>query len=75
MKEDLTTCEVVSSDILVEAAEMKGDEAMLMKIKGKDLVAIEVRYHHKCFRIYLQIVYYKRKCTDEQSSDSMDDIL
>lgn len=40
------------SGLLREAAEQKKDEKILSKIRGKDLVAIEGKYHSKCYQSY-----------------------
>ena len=40
---------------LRKAAEMKRDEDVLRHIRGKDCVAIEVKYHRACFKKYTRI--------------------
>ena len=37
---------------LFNAAEAKGDEHILMHIRDRDCVAIEVKYHRTCFKNY-----------------------
>ena len=38
--------------LLLKAAEELNDEAILVDLRGKDHVAIEVRYHRSCYRDY-----------------------
>ena len=38
--------------LLLEAAKALQDESILAKIRGQDLVAIEVRYHRSCYKDY-----------------------
>lgn len=39
--------ETIDCGRLREAAERKNDEAILIHIRGKDCVAIEVKYHNR----------------------------
>ena len=41
----LSLCQTLTAGRLLEAAKIKDDETALPQIEGKDLVAIEVRYH------------------------------
>lgn len=41
-----------ASKRLLEAAERKCDERVLLQIRGKDLIAIEVKYHKSCYGTY-----------------------
>ena len=41
---------------LRQAAEKKNDERMLMQIRGKDCVALEVRYHKVCYSNYTKFL-------------------
>ena len=38
--------------MLQKAAELRNDESILVHIRGKDCVAIEARYHKKCYQKY-----------------------
>ena len=75
-KENLSSCQLVKNDLL-EAARMKKDETMLLKIDQKDHVSIEVRYHRlTCFSTYTSSARNKRKRKAKLSfsSDSKDGI-
>ena len=39
-------------DTLMNAAKCRNDEAMMMRIRGEDLVAMEAKYHRGCYRRY-----------------------
>eukprot|EP00057_Strongylocentrotus_purpuratus_P021683 XP_011676157.1 PREDICTED: uncharacterized protein LOC105444073 [Strongylocentrotus purpuratus] len=54
--ERLIRCETLSGGQLVKAAEIRNDEKLLLKIRGKDLVALEVRYHRSCYLCYCRVV-------------------
>ena len=49
----LQLCETISKPQLVEAAKLKDDEELLHHIQDKDLVSIELRYHHSCILSYV----------------------
>ena len=38
------------------AATLKGDESILLDIQGKDCVALEVKYHRRCYERYTSFV-------------------
>ena len=40
-----------------EAAEKLNDEPLLLQIRDKDLVAIEVCYHRSCYKDYIRVIY------------------
>jgi hypothetical protein len=40
--------ETIDAGLLRTAAERKNDERILVQIRGKDCVALEVRYHKVC---------------------------
>lgn len=44
--------ETYDGGLLREAAEKKNDESILTHIRGKDCVAIEVKYHKSCHLNY-----------------------
>eukprot|EP00057_Strongylocentrotus_purpuratus_P022810 XP_011677284.1 PREDICTED: uncharacterized protein LOC762622 [Strongylocentrotus purpuratus] len=54
--EKLILCERKDGGHLLEAALLKQDEQLLLHIRGKDLVAIEVRYHKSCYYRYTKVV-------------------
>ncbi|XP_050390537.1 uncharacterized protein LOC126809797 isoform X5 [Patella vulgata] len=51
-KDKLVQAETEDAGQLRTAAEMKADENILLHIRGKNCVAIEVRYHAYCYRKY-----------------------
>ncbi|XDV11366.1 hypothetical protein PO909_000329 [Leuciscus waleckii] len=52
----LVQSETENAGLLREAAEMKSDESILTHIRGKDCIAIEVRYHKSCYRDYTRFL-------------------
>jgi hypothetical protein len=44
--------ETIDAGFLRTAAERKNDERILVQIRGKDSVALEVRYHKVCYYNY-----------------------
>ena len=51
--------------IVFKAAEAKKDEALLKRIRGKDLFAVEAKYHLSCKKRYIQGMYDSAKTTPE----------
>ena len=47
--ERLVNCETSQGGKLVKAAKIRHDERLLLDIEGRDLVAIEARYHRTCY--------------------------
>lgn len=43
--------------MLRTAAEQKDDDRVLLQIRDKDCVAIEVCYHRHCYEVYTKDVY------------------
>ena len=60
----LILCETVNGGLLREAA-TKNDNRILLQIKDKDCVAIEVRYHRKCYTNYTNFLHRQ----DKKASD------
>ena len=60
--------------LLLKAAEMLQDEAMLLKVRDCDLVATETKYHRSCYRRYTCIAYKgsKHSCVGEQNNTTCD---
>ncbi|XP_041466296.1 uncharacterized protein LOC121416845 [Lytechinus variegatus] len=54
--ERLVRCETLTGGQLLKAAEIRKDEHMLLQIREKDLVALEVRYHRSCYLSYCKVV-------------------
>lgn len=63
----LVLAETFNGGLLREAAERKKDESILTHIRGKDCVAIEVRYHRHCHLDYCR--FLTRKLTDKQNDE------
>lgn len=52
VKKYLSLAQTKMAELLFKAAEMRNDESVLLHIRGKDCVAIEARYHKKCYQKY-----------------------
>lgn len=54
----LVTCEQVhvQGGQLLQAARMKEDAALLLEIDGRDLVALELKYHQECYKNYTKFL-------------------
>ncbi|KAI2644853.1 Protein Son [Labeo rohita] len=59
---------------LLKAAEMKEDTSILVHIKDKDCVSLEVRYHKSCYRQYTRFLT-KSTGTNTQTSEEQQDKL
>ena len=57
----LALCQTLTAGRLLEAAKIKNDETILPQIEGKDLVAIEVRYHQSCYKKYVNFLTFPAK--------------
>ncbi|XP_071853573.1 uncharacterized protein [Apostichopus japonicus] len=49
-REPLTKCETIEAGQLRKAAELTFNEALLLKIRDRDLVAAEAQYHKSCYK-------------------------
>lgn len=58
--------ETVDAGLLRAAAEKKNDERILLQIRGKDCVALEVRYHKVCYSSYTK--FLTREAKSEKST-------
>ncbi|XP_028391978.1 uncharacterized protein LOC114516648 isoform X2 [Dendronephthya gigantea] len=65
----LVLAETFNGGLLREAAEKKKDESILAHIRGKDCVAIEVRYHRHCHLDYCR--FLTRKSTTSKPTDEL----
>lgn len=63
----LVAAETFDGGMLREAAEKKNDESILMHIRGKDCVAIEVKYHKTCLLNYCR--FLTRTVPEKKESD------
>ena len=57
----LVVCENINGGLLREAATKKKDDRILLQIRDKDCVAIEVRYHKKCYTNYTNFLHRQHK--------------
>ena len=65
----LVVCERINADNFLRAAEKRKHTRILTQIRGKDMVAIEVRYHKLCYRKFV-------RCTEQnQHEDAPDTCL
>lgn len=62
--EKLSQCET-SSNLILEAALKKNDEEILLNIRGKDLVAIEMNYHSSCYKQYTRFITKPKLIVDD----------
>ena len=71
----LRKAETATAGKLREAALRRNDEDLLVHIRDLDCSVIEVRYHDKCFKAYINPVFYNSKtdgCSREPYKDSFD---
>lgn len=64
-------CETLNAGLLREAAERKQDENILVHIRGRDCVAIEVRYHKICYNNYTNFLKLNKTPSEDQQSGHM----
>jgi hypothetical protein len=51
----------VTAGRLEKAALLRNDESILIHIRGRDCVAIEARYHKRCYQTYTTCLLRERK--------------
>jgi hypothetical protein len=61
VKQGLSVAQTLTAGVLLEAALLKRDDSILVHINGKDCVAIEARYHKRCYQMYTKCVSRKQK--------------
>ena len=64
----LVLCQTENAGLLREAATVKRDEMILLQIRDKDCVALEVRYHKRCYKNYTSFLYRKKESAGEEYS-------
>ncbi|KAK6172497.1 hypothetical protein SNE40_016134 [Patella caerulea] len=67
VRDKLVQAQTATAGNLLEAAIQKADEDILLHIRGKDCVAMEVKYHAHCFRKYTQMVVEQRRIDIDRS--------
>ncbi|XP_041369507.1 uncharacterized protein LOC121383502 [Gigantopelta aegis] len=68
-RDKLIQAETMTAGKLYEAAVKKCDESILLHIREKDCVAIEVKYHRTCYRDYTRFV--TTKMCDRSDEDGL----
>lgn len=63
------SAETVDGGRLREAATELSDERILREIQGKDLVALEVKYHKRCYEKYTSAQRHGKKATHEKDEE------
>ena len=53
--------QTLTAGVLQKAAELRNDDSILVHIRGRDCVAIEARYHKKCYQTYTKFLSRKRE--------------
>ncbi|KAJ8391920.1 hypothetical protein AAFF_G00083910 [Aldrovandia affinis] len=71
-KDTLSQATSLSAGLLQEAAEMKEDFSILLHIKDKDRVALEVRYHKTCYRDYTRFLSKTASKAEEENEPAFD---
>ena len=52
----MSVAQTLNAGILEESATIRKDESVLLHIKGRDCVAIEARYHKRCYQMYTKVL-------------------
>ncbi len=68
----LVLCETVNGGLLRDAATEKKDDSILLQIMDKDCVAIEVRYHRKCYTNYTNFLHRQARKTSDSAKSLYD---
>lgn len=61
VKQELSVAQTLTAGILEQAALMRNYETILIQIQGRDCVAIEARYHRRCYLTYTKCLTRKPK--------------
>ena len=64
----LVSAETVDGGKLKEAATRKADESILLHIANKDMVALEVKYHKRCYEKYTSFLRHNTQ-SNEKGTD------
>ncbi|XP_076144371.1 uncharacterized protein LOC143126355 isoform X3 [Alosa pseudoharengus] len=71
-RDPLSKAETLTAGQLQKAAELKEDESILIHIKDKDCVALEVQYHKGCYNRYTRFLTRPAKPENEQNEQIFD---
>ncbi|XP_028419097.1 uncharacterized protein LOC114544759 [Dendronephthya gigantea] len=63
----LVSAETVDGGKLKEAATRKNDESVLIQIANKDMVALEVKYHKRCYEKYTSFLRHTRQSNEKET--------
>ena len=63
VKQELSTAQTLTAGILRQAALLRNDESILVHIRGRDCVAVEARYHKRCYQTYTKCLTRKTNST------------
>jgi hypothetical protein len=61
VKQELSVAQTLTAGILEQAALMRNYKTILIQIQGRDCVAIEARYHRRCYLTYTKCLTRKPK--------------
>ena len=59
VRQDLSLAQTLTAGVLEEVAKISNDESILIHIRGKDCVALEARYHKRCYQRYTKCLSNK----------------
>ena len=59
VRQDLSLAQTLTAGVLEDAANVRNDESILIHIRGKDCVALEARYHKRCYQRYTKCLSNK----------------
>ena len=62
------SAETIDEGRLREAATRKGDESIILHIAHKDCVALEVKYHRRCYQRYTEFLRRTDVTEDDEES-------
>eukprot|EP00794_Sanderia_malayensis_P012432 gene12432-13717_t len=57
----MVSAETLDGGQLTEAAKRKNDQEILIQIEGKDYVALELKYHKRCYSSYTSFLRHERQ--------------
>ena len=75
VKQELSVAQTLTAGILEQAARMRNDESILIHIQGRDCVAIEARYHKRCYLSYTKCLTRKPKIVGPTLYDKAFDVF
>ena len=65
--EKFVSAEIVDGSELKDAATRKANEIILIQIADKDIVALEVKYHKRCYEKYTLFLRHSMQSTGEEN--------